>query len=199
MRLLLPLLLSFYGCAPPQVVGSASSSAGGDGAVEGPSDDGPGQEGDTGDTGDTGERGGEVTLFINELMPANSGAVDVDGDTPDWFELYNPGDVDVSLEGFTVTDDLDRPDRVRLDASLVVPAGGFLVIYASGDDAVDHVEFQLSSEGEALGLYFPDGSPSDRLTFGAMPDNLSLARSPDGGPDWQLTATPTPGADNEID
>jgi len=190
MRSLLPLMLSTIACAPPEVVSADSGSPAVDGPVDGPTG-GPGD--------DLVPVAGEVTLFINELMPANSGAVDVDGDTPDWFELYNSGEVDVSLEGFTVTDDLDLPDQVRLDASLVVPAGGFLVLYASGDEGVDHVSFQLSRAGEAVGLYFPDGSPADRLTFGAVPDNLSLARSPDGGSDWQSTASPTPGAANEID
>ncbi|HCH62038.1 MAG TPA: hypothetical protein DFR83_04480 [Deltaproteobacteria bacterium] len=200
-RLLLFLTLS--ACAPSGgtvVEGDAQTDPT---SVAGPED----AEGDTApDTGeDTGHNavpndGPPVVLFINELMAANDGAVEVDGETPDWFELYNPGAAEVSLAGFTVTDDLDEPGKVVLDETFLVPAEGFLVLFASGDSAPSgHLSFKLSSEGEALGIYFPNGSPADRVEFGAISDNLALARTTDGGPDWAVTAVPTPGEANVVD
>lgn len=178
-------------------VDSGGGGTSGAGPVEGPDrfDD------SAGDTADPqGEPGPPVRLFINELMPANDGAVDLDGSTPDWVELYNPGSEVVALGGFSITDDLDEPRKVVLDPSLEVPAAGFLVLWASGEEgAAEHLPFKLSSEGEAVGIFFPDGTPADRIEFGAMSDNLALARTEDGGDEWAVTITPTLGEANEID
>jgi len=187
-----PVLLFGVGCASAgEVAQTSDSGVKVDTPVEGPS-----EVVDSAEPVST----EPVVVFVNELMPANDGAVEVDGETPDWVELYNPGDEDVSLEGFTITDDLDEPGKALLGVDLVLPAGGFLVLYASGSDAGGaHLPFKLSGDGEAVGLFFPSGEPADRVTFGAVPDNLALARDADGDADWVVTATPTPGAANEVD
>jgi hypothetical protein len=152
------------------------------------------------DTGEEAVPGDPITVFINELMPANDGTLEIDGDTPDWLELYNPGPADLMLGGFTITDDLETPRKAVLDDSLMVPADGFLVLFASDTDAGPaHLPFKLSSEGEALGLFFPSGAPADQIRFGALSDNLSLAREDDGADQWAVTATPTPGSANVIE
>jgi len=179
-------------CGTPTGADKDSGSPAVDGPVDGPGDL---PEDDTG----TPPVAGEVRLFINELMPANEGALEVDGETPDWLELYNPGDADVPLAGFSLTDDLDDPQKTLLDDTLAVPAQGFLLLYADGGTGGQHLGFKLSGDGEAVGLFFPDGSQADAVRFGAVPDNLALARFPDGAADWHTTASPTPGAENEID
>ena len=144
--------------------------------------------------------GPPVQLFLNEVMPANDGALEVDGESPDWVELFNPGTEPVTLGGFTMTDDLDEPGKAPLSDALIIPAEGFLLLFASGrDDDPSHLPFKLSSEGESLGLFFPDGAPADRVEFGALPDNLALARDGDGSPEWAVTAVSTPGEPNVID
>lgn len=189
------MLLLAVACGAP--VGSSDDS--GESSPEGPVN-GPGDQPDDRPDDTAGPAPGEpVGLFINELMPANNGSVEVAGEFPDWVELYNPGEAEVALDGFTITDDLDEPTKHPLDPSLVVPAGGFLLLYADSGDGALHLGFKLSGDGESIGLYFPDGSPADALQFGVIPDNLSLARTPDGGEDWVTTTSPTPGAENDID
>ena len=197
--LLLPLVAACATSAGTVESSDAESAADVDTPIDGPdrSED-TGQPSDTGDAPEP-EDADPVVLFINELMAANDGAVEHDGAFPDWFEVYNPGRIDISLAGFTVTDDLDEPTKAPLDDQLVVPAGGFVVLWATGDAGPDQVPFKLSSDGEALGLFFPDGSPADQIQFGAISDNLSLARDSDGDPDWAVTAAPTPGAPNDIE
>ncbi len=59
-------------------------------------------------------------LFINEIAAE---------EIPDWFELYNPGDLDVDLTGWTFSDLLsDATKRAPFPANYIVPAKGFLVI-----------------------------------------------------------------------
>jgi hypothetical protein len=139
------------------------------------------------------------TIIINELMPSNqSGLQDEAGAYPDWIELYNPGTDDVSLGGWTITDDLDEPDRHELDGSLSVPAGGFLVLFADDDeeDGANHLNFDLSADGEDVGIFDDSGRPSDQIVFGAMVGDLSAARMPDGSTNWEITDAPTPGTSN---
>jgi hypothetical protein len=132
-------------------------------------------------------------------MPSNQATVaDESGAYPDWFELYNPGSEDVSLGGWTVSDDTEEPDKHELSDELVVPAGGFLVLWADKDteDGPLHVDFNLSADGEDLALYDADGDPVDIVTFGAMAEDLSVARVPDGSDNWEIVEEATPGASN---
>ena len=50
-------------------------------------------------------------IKINEVVSSNSEYTDEDGDTPDWFELHNPGSVDVSIDGWFISDDPDEFDK----------------------------------------------------------------------------------------
>ncbi len=206
MKQLSILCVLMFGCAP-QLAGNAdkdTAASDGGGSGDGGSDGGDADGGDADgedpdDTGDPDPDPVFVRVFINEVMSANAGAVvdDVDG-TADWFELYNPGDAEVSLAGWTATDDLDTPDLAPLSDGLVVPAGGWLVLWADGDpDAgAAHLPFKLSSAGEAIGVFAPDGTAMDRIEFGALPDNIALARTEDGGSEWALAASATPGESN---
>jgi hypothetical protein len=139
------------------------------------------------------------TVVINELMASNqSGIQDEAGAHPDWIELYNPGTSDVSLDGWTITDDLEQPDRHELDGSLSIPAGGFLLLFADDDEeeGPNHLNFDLSAEGEEVGIYDNQARPSDQIVFGAMAGDLSAARMPDGSTNWEITDAATPGASN---
>ena len=49
-------------------------------------------------------------LRLNEAQNVNNLIEDEDGDTPDWFELYNPGP-GLNLAGWSVTDDREQPGK----------------------------------------------------------------------------------------
>ncbi|MCH2059747.1 MAG: lamin tail domain-containing protein [Verrucomicrobiales bacterium] len=90
-----------------------------------------------------------------------SSLVDEDGDFPDWIEIYNPDQVSVDLSGWHLTDDEDDLSKWKFPRVLI-PPGGFVVVFASGKDkriatSNLHTNFQLSSDGEYLGLVEPDG------------------------------------------
>lgn len=122
-----------------------------------------------------------LELCINEVMPSNSWSyTDETGARPDWIELHNPGEVDVGLGGWFLSDDAADPFAHALSGGLVVPAGGFLLLLADGLPELGplHLPFSLAEEGEEVALFRSDAS-GEVLRYGAVVPDLSIARSPD--------------------
>ncbi len=120
-------------------------------------------------------------LCINELVPDNQDVLtDETGGTPDWIELANPGDADISLAGWSILDDDYDAVAVPLDPSLTVPARGYLVLYAdaSPELGAHHLTFALETTGGQVTLIAPDGR-STAVSWGRMAADLAVARAPD--------------------
>ncbi|KAA1261226.1 CotH protein [Rubripirellula obstinata] len=102
-----------------------------------------------------------ATPIISEFLASNSGGLeDVDGDSSDWIEIYNPTSETFSLDGWGLTDDADEPDKWTFPA-VDLEAGESIVVFASGKDRAVaseqlHTNFGLSSSGEYLALVQPD-------------------------------------------
>jgi hypothetical protein len=149
-----------------------------------------------------------VEVVLNEFMAQNTtGLTDpADGHFDDWLELYNPGSQSADLSGYYLTDDLTNRTASILPPGTVIPPGGFVLVWADGDlQQTDvalgrfHAGFSLSRSGEQLGLYAPDGSLVDGLSFGPQTNNVSMARYPDGPEgSWTPLETPTPEALNFV-
>lgn len=73
------------------------------------------------------------SVQINEVVSSNSVLVDGDGDTPDWFELYNPTSNSINLLDWTITDDFDEFDKWRFP-DLTLEGSAYVYIWASGKD-----------------------------------------------------------------
>src|SRR5687768_11394470 len=74
---------------------------------------------------------------LSEFMASNqSSLVDDDGDFSDWIEIHNPDAVPVSLAGWHLTDSAKNKTKWTFPA-VTVPAGGYLVVFASGKDRRD--------------------------------------------------------------
>ncbi len=122
----------------------------------------------------------------------------------DWIELRNLLDVDLNLSGVHLTDSADDPLRWAFPAGTIVPAGQFLLVFASGLDTVDteldeqgllHTSFRLGSQGEYLALTAQDGAIIDE--FGSPPrqfPNTSYGRLNN---QMSYFATVTPGEANQ--
>jgi hypothetical protein len=101
--------------------------------------------------------------IITEFVANNgNGLADSDGDHSDWIELFNAGDADLDLAGWSLTDTYDEPVK-WVFPSIVLGRGEYLVVYASGKDRRDvanelHTNFQLDADGEYLALIHPDGT-----------------------------------------
>ena len=139
---------------------------------------------------------------------------ELNGDTK-FIEIYNKGNVDLPLEGMFITKDGVEDDiKWTGDATHVVPANGYLVLY-SIDTQADHPELGenmffnsglSAKKAVRIALYMADGTQRDAFEresaaapgeWGVGMSNVapqSYARTPDGG-DWKL-ADPTPGEAN---
>jgi hypothetical protein len=148
-------------------------------------------------------------VYINEWMAANTSASGIadpaDGNYDDWFELYNPGSAPVDLGGYSLTDTLTNRLQYRIpnNGQYVISPGGFLLVWADNETGQNrsnradlHVNFQLNRSGEAIGLFAPDGTPVDSVTFGPQTNDVSQGRFPDGVGPVDFMTTPTPRAPN---
>jgi hypothetical protein len=61
-----------------------------------------------------------------------------------------------------------------------------------------HVNFRLALAGESIGLYAPDQSLIDQVTFGMQTNDVSQGRFADGASTIYFMPTPTPGAPNTL-
>ncbi len=156
--------------------------------------------------------GTQRLLYINEWVAQNNamgtngipGFSDpADQDYDDWFELYNPNDFDISLNGYFLTDTNSNPTQYRVPNGYKVPAHGFLVVWADNETGQNestntglHAGFQLSRTGEQIGLYDPATNLVDLISFGLQTVNVSEGRYGDGSSNRIFMANPTPGAPN---
>jgi spore coat protein CotH len=141
-------------------------------------------------------------VVINEILADNeSGATDPQGEREDWIELRNLGDSDVDLTGCHLSDEPNNPRKWQFPAGTVIPANGYLVVWAD-EDGTDspglHASFKLSKSGEQVFLTDTDANLNavlDSVEFGAQTTDQSYGRTA-ADPDVWAPLPPTPGAPN---
>ena len=141
-----------------------------------------------------------TAIRINEFMASNSETLeDQNGETPDWIELYNTSDRPVTLQGLCLSDGKKTLDKFVFP-EVVIPAHGYLIVFASGEEDVTdeeiHVGFKLSADGERVVLSF-NSVILDIVSFDAQEKDVSYARFDDRT--WRFSAHPAPGAENVFD
>src|SRR5439155_295997 len=121
-----------------------------------------------------------VPVIINEWMAANTTTLidPANGHYEDWIELYNFGPVAVDLSGFWMTDNLGQKRNWQIPVGTTIGPGGFLLVWA--DNAATnstptnlHAGFQLSKNGEEIGLFTADGLTVDAVVFGPQQNDIS--------------------------
>jgi DNA/RNA endonuclease G (NUC1) len=116
---------------------------------------------------------------INEVMADPSAVADSAGE---WFEVWNPGDAPIDLKGWKIVSKND-PEHV-IGTSLVVPAGGYVVLGNNANSATNGGQLVHYAYGTGLAL----GNSSDWLelrrpdagTF-VIIDSVYWNASPSGG------------------
>ena len=137
-------------------------------------------------------------VSINEVLASN-GSINADpdyGTNADWIELYNAGEADVNLRGWSITDNLSKPRKYLLPEGTTIKAGGYLLIWCDDLDHGLHACFKLSADGEEVGLFDADGKMVDSMTFGPQYGDISYGRSIQNPGTDVFFMTPTPGAAN---
>jgi len=139
-------------------------------------------------------------IVINEVMASNRDILaDEDLDTPDWIEIFNAGDVPVSLFDWGISDDtIDRFKWIFPD--ITIDPDHYLIIFASGKDRREgeylHSNFKLKGGHDPIALFNPDSVMVDYYEPTCLPTNISLGYQPDGSGIRQYFMTPSPGSSN---
>ena len=116
----------------------------------------------------------------------------------DWVELHNSTGSAVSLAGYGISNNPKNPAKWVFPDISIEP-GEYLLLYATGsaDKAQKKnlkLNFCISSTGEALFFFDPNGKLIDKLSAGRMKSGQSYGR--DGSDNRFYYAEPTPGAQN---
>lgn len=157
-------------------------------------------------------------LLINEFMASNDGgqssnsnnwypiANQIPGTSDDWIEIFNTGASTIDLGGWHLTDDPAAPTKWTFPSPTSLPAGGFLIVYASGSGVPDtngnlHTSFRLSSGGENIALIRPAGTIASEFAIGggdypSQDRDISYGLHPNTGNPVYFSS-PTPGAAND--
>lgn len=116
----------------------------------------------------------------------------------DWVEIYNSTGSAVNLGGYGLSNNPKNPAKWVFPDISIEP-GEYLLLYATGssDKAQKKnlkLNFCISSTGEALFFFDPNGKLIDKLSAGRMRSGQSYGR--DGSDNRFYYAEPTPGAPN---
>ena len=150
---------------------------------------------------------GVSSLVLTEFMASNSKTLaDGTGEYSDWIEIYNPTASSVSLSGCYMSDDSEKLTKWPFPSTAVVPASGYLVVFASGNATgstpyIDskgyiHTSYKLSADGEDLLLVNTDGATiiSSYVAFALQGADVSYGLGSNSI--IGFLRSPTPGAAN---
>ena len=158
-------------------------------------------------------------IVINELMPDPALVADGAGE---WIELYNWGTASIDIQNWKLFGN-SAGDTARITASLVIPAGGYVVLGINGDptanggvpvDFVYRSGYSLNNStttGDVVILRDAAGATVDSVVYVSPPIGATMAlrdASADNtdakGTTWQTSTTPynasdegTPRAQND--
>ncbi|HEX2748258.1 MAG TPA: LamG-like jellyroll fold domain-containing protein, partial [Verrucomicrobiales bacterium] len=139
---------------------------------------------------------------MTEFMASNDGFLkDGDGNYSDWIELYNPNTFSLEFGGYALKDST----TTWVLPNVQVPAGGYLLVFASGQAVPNYVDaggflhttFELSGDGETLQLLDKNGTTvlSEFTNVPAQHNDVSWGRESGTGTAGFMSP-PTPHAVN---
>lgn len=139
-------------------------------------------------------------IYLSEVMTSNVSTLeDENGNFCDWIEIHNPTSNAVNLSGYMLSDDRYKTDKFVFP-DMTIGADEYLVVFADGTEKTDteenivHVPFSISSKGECIYLYNPNGSLCNYINTNVLPDDKSIGLDENGK--LQIFDAPTPGRAN---
>jgi hypothetical protein len=103
-------------------------------------------------------------IRINEVVSSNSVYIDEDGDTPDWLELHNNSNQEVSLTNWTLSDDPEDPNKWTFPNIVLYP-DDYLLLWASSKNR-SSVSYSrtLINQGDSFKYLLPNSEPNTNWT-----------------------------------
>jgi endonuclease YncB( thermonuclease family) len=125
----------------------------------------------------------DLEAVISEVFPSPAPG------NPEWIELQNPTDHDISLAGWRLDDVRDKGSKpYDIPPGFVIPAGGYLVFEN------EQTGLAFNNDGDEAWLISPDGESAVSLRFGKTKKGISVSLDSDA--ETCSSDVPTPGAPN---
>jgi len=100
------------------------------------------------------------TVRINEVVSSNSVYLDEDGDNPDWLEIHNFGTQDVSINGWSLSDDVDGITK-WIFPNITLTPDQYMVLWASSKDRTTiNYPRTLINQGNEFKYLIPTSEPN---------------------------------------
>ena len=100
------------------------------------------------------------TVRINEVVSSNSVHIDEDGDTPDWLEIHNYGSQSVSINGWSLSDDVDDLSQWTFP-NITLSPDEYLLLWASSKNKTElNVPKTLVNHGDEFKYLIPASEPN---------------------------------------
>ena len=145
---------------------------------------------------------GNSSLIITEIAPVNLDWLDENGDDPGWVEIYNAGDEEASLQGYSLVENMDKPRKWIFGDETIKPKS-FRVVFCdkgnrsvveSGDEGDfhkrPHTNWKLEKSGGSIYLIDRYYSIRDSVHYPEITSGLSYGIV-DGGV-WKFFEKATP-------
>lgn len=141
-------------------------------------------------------------IVINEIVASNnslSGISDPAGGYPDWIELYNNTNSDISLKDYYLSNDKDFLKHWKFPNNVTIGAYDYLIIFADRDidEMGVHSDFKLNKNGGEVYLSFENNDVIDSMSYDTIETNQAYARVPNGIGEF-VYQNETFGASNDI-
>ena len=139
-------------------------------------------------------------VHINEILLHNEYSLrDETGVRSPWVELYNETSSPVSLSGYYLSDDVEKPFKWAFPADAVIDGESYLVVFLTGNDTAEggylHTSFRLSDSDDCLVLSCTEDMRQDKWELPeGLGKNVSIGNGTYGS--YLYYTTPTPGAAN---
>ena len=134
----------------------------------------------------------ENDLVINEFMASSdnlSGVEEPDGGTPDWIELHNNTNSDITIDKhYYLSDDKDFPKKWNFPEEVIIPADGYLIVWADKDvhQQEIHAGFKIEKDGGDLLMTYENMTEIQNISYGNQILNQGYARFPNGTGDFVI-------------
>ncbi len=140
------------------------------------------------------------SIVLNEILARNRSAITNGTRSPDYIELYNNTDQPQNLNGFSLSDNPEKPGKFIFPPDTLIEPLSHLVVWCDDDTNAPglHTGFGLDDDGQTVALFtvLTNGFVlSDSVTFGLQAAEFAIGRAMDGAGEWELNA-PTPGQPN---
>ena len=142
-------------------------------------------------------------VLINEFLASNLNYYqDEYGEYDDLIEIFNPNENPIALSGYYISDDSDLLDKwvfPQNDSLFIIPAEGYIVLWADGEpeQGINHLSFSLNKNGEMIIITEPDGQTIiDQINFSYQRTNISMGRDAQNNNTWSYFSSPTIGNQN---